>query len=654
MKIKNFFFNLISTLLIPLFSVYAIELVNPPQKNSNAIIDQSQGISVDSYLEGIVDSIDILEDENSFDEYLSQNENKLDDITDTIISLAQLGSNEILDDKDELNRDVAIVNECNFKQKSKWTLKKCNDQHIGMFKTTKNVTKYLYKSSKKLFKKSKKVLKKFTKKHKKKILIGSAIVVAAAAITIGVIVVSSVAATAITSTAATATAGFVAANSSDPNDENKFLVSSADEQLQKVLNGNISECKKVLDKNNIVIDQNFYKDIKNSKDLRSSVAHNIFDSYQSSKLNISNEEIVQGHGIIDSLFSKEKTPNFSNYSQDFNKRFAENCFLFKGQEYFSNGYYSQAVENFQKAININPSNPDLYLEKAYANLHLNNLDQSIKDFKAFTQNTNDKQITFDDCAYFGINFSKGMTIGAYESGKHLCSFAANAIVHPINTTKEVYQAFSTLAKLTYSKEWKALREALAPEVCQLISEWETLPVKVKGERSGYIIGKYGADILVPGAVAKVASKTIRGAKELAVVAKKFQRAEKVMELEALAATGGKIGEIVEINNSLILKKIKEFSKNNISNNVSYNKIKFTKHALERAVERNVSKDAIFDALNSPLKIEKVKIDLLGRPSQRYIGKNAEVVINPQIKQVVSVNPTSTKKAIKLIKGINND
>ena len=64
----------------------------------------------------------------------------------------------------------------------------------------------------------------------------------------------------------------------------------------------------------------------------------------------------------------------------------------------------------------------------------------------------------------------------------------------------------------------------------------------------------------------------------------------------------------------------------------------------------MSREAILDAISSPLKVEEVKIDKLGRPSQRLIGQKAEVVINPETQQIVSVNPTSTKKLEKL----NND
>ncbi|VHO02691.1 hypothetical protein [Candidatus Rhabdochlamydia sp. T3358] len=67
----------------------------------------------------------------------------------------------------------------------------------------------------------------------------------------------------------------------------------------------------------------------------------------------------------------------------------------------------------------------------------------------------------------------------------------------------------------------------------------------------------------------------------------------------------------------------------------------------RSIERGVSREAILDALETPLKIEEIRIDHLERSSQRFIGKKAEVVINPDTQQIISVNPTSTKKFEKL-------
>jgi hypothetical protein len=74
------------------------------------------------------------------------------------------------------------------------------------------------------------------------------------------------------------------------------------------------------------------------------------------------------------------------------------------------------------------------------------------------------------------------------------------------------------------------------------------------------------------------------------------------------------------------------------------------HGVNRAIERGVSPSSILDAVRNPLKVGDIKIDSMGRTSQRFIGAKAEVAINPETGKIVSVNPTSTKKAQKLCKG----
>jgi len=80
---------------------------------------------------------------------------------------------------------------------------------------------------------------------------------------------------------------------------------------------------------------------------------------------------------------------------------------------------------------------------------------------------------------------------------------------------------------------------------------------------------------------------------------------------------------------------------------------FTKHGINRAIGSpgrvGVRPSAILDAVNNPLKINSVIIDQLGRPSQRFIGQFAEVVINPQTGKIISVNPTSSSKAARLLR-----
>ena len=79
---------------------------------------------------------------------------------------------------------------------------------------------------------------------------------------------------------------------------------------------------------------------------------------------------------------------------------------------------------------------------------------------------------------------------------------------------------------------------------------------------------------------------------------------------------------------------------------------FTGHGVNRAIgsvgRQGVSPSSILDTLKNPLKINNVVTDQLGRQSQWFIGQFGEVVVNPQTGRIISVNPTSSSKAAKLL------
>lgn len=76
-------------------------------------------------------------------------------------------------------------------------------------------------------------------------------------------------------------------------------------------------------------------------------------------------------------------------------------------------------------------------------------------------------------------------------------------------------------------------------------------------------------------------------------------------------------------------------------------IQHTQHSLNQKISREVPSSDLLDAIRNPLDVRPVKIDSQGRPSQRIVGAKAEVAINPESGKVVSVNPTSTRKAKRL-------
>lgn len=74
--------------------------------------------------------------------------------------------------------------------------------------------------------------------------------------------------------------------------------------------------------------------------------------------------------------------------------------------------------------------------------------------------------------------------------------------------------------------------------------------------------------------------------------------------------------------------------------------KFSKHMEKRASERKVSVNDIKDALINPLYIDEIKIDSLGRPSQRFIGEKATVNVNPQTGTIATIWKTGKNKINK--------
>lgn len=77
--------------------------------------------------------------------------------------------------------------------------------------------------------------------------------------------------------------------------------------------------------------------------------------------------------------------------------------------------------------------------------------------------------------------------------------------------------------------------------------------------------------------------------------------------------------------------------------------KMSQHVHERMSERNITIEAVQDAIEHPLKIGEVKYDEQGRPSFTITGKKATIAINPETGEITTAYPTHTKLANKLMK-----
>ncbi|CCB88323.1 hypothetical protein SNE_A04460 [Simkania negevensis Z] len=251
------------------------------------------------------------------------------------------------------------------------------------------------------------------------------------------------------------------------------------------------------------------------------------------------------HQEIDRRFSTDYGPMFSNPFQE--KDFNALSYQMRGEAARFFGYHNQAIHDFSKAIEMNPTNPTLYLQRSVSYFDIGLYDRSVEDFHHFTTQVekSPNEIPFST-PEFSLGFAKGLPKGVYESGKGIILFLGDFISHPIHTSTQIYEALATLARLASQDEWGMIGEVLSPEIYQLVTQWDTLSSDKKGELAGYAFGKHGVDILAPGAMAKIASRSAKSARELAAVLKNLQRAEETLILETVAGVGNtvKVEEII--------------------------------------------------------------------------------------------------------------
>lgn len=502
---------------------------------------------------------------------------------------------------------------------------------------------------------------KFIKKHKKAVIIGTVLVVAAVAVVATVAIASS--------TAAASAAATAAADSHDKSKEKKEATGSSESKLsdtsdiilndavQESLDSQVTNYKKLMSENNFSISTlEEPNSFDSNRIVGATLAH---DALYNLPNNLSSNEklVFKGHEKVDNAFSTNQALFYVGKQKE---NLQESIFYFQGQEALKTKNYDQAIDNFGKAIEINPNNHEIYLDKAYAYLESGNFEKSLSDYKTYNEQESKKTGTFSNCIDFTMGAAIGLPKGAVESGKELATFAGNLASHPVNTSREMMKAISTLVELAHSQEWDILKQALAPEICELVDNWDVLPPKERGEKTGYLVGKYGADILIPGAATKIISQGIKGAKELALVAKSLENTEKVVLLESLE-TGGKSSPVTEtfyanriieeaeeaeslINRTPNLaQKIIQINNNDLNSIRSVNGLEFSDHAVKRMAERNISEEMIKNGIqNGKLYFDPLNDSYILILKNGYYGNDLIIARGANSKKIVTVFPSDKK------------
>ncbi len=525
-------------------------------------------------------------------------------------------------------------------------------------------------------------IKNFCKKHKTALIIGAAVVVAVAVVVVAVVVTSAgatVAGAAGTAGSAVATDAKKSADAKSPASDTLFtdLQATMHEQISS-FKENVAkrdffqtplESQMSLEENGRTLGSLFahdsYNNLQNHIFYNSQLSQEIQDLHEKYTFPSSaeNQAAATGHLEIDRKFSTDYSYLYSNtnVTADFNSL----SYQVRGEKALTFGYYEQAVQDLGKAIETNPSNPIPYLERGVAHFGLGEYDRSLEDYKQFTSQT--QQLNPLSVSEFSVGFTKGLPKGVCESGEGLFLFMADFVKHPVQTSGQIVDSVSTLVDLVRKDEWGVVAEALSPEIYQLATQWDALPSEKRGELAGYALGKHGADILVPGALVKVASKSIKSAQELAAVCKNLQRAQETLVLEAAAeiGSGAKVAEVMRHGQTMAflgeelgltaeeIGKLKQAGKLAITIEKEYEHLSATMQ--ESIALHKRAKDALKPYAKQPLPECKVRelIHEMGIPTfprPKGIPENFLVMVSDKGAGMEYVHPTNPHIRIRVMPG----
>ncbi|MES2344395.1 MAG: tetratricopeptide repeat protein [Chlamydiota bacterium] len=343
--------------------------------------------------------------------------------------------------------------------------------------------------------------KKFAKKHKKEILIGAAVVVGVAAV---VVVVAAVGVGSAAAAGAAGVAGVLGTGESENKHVNVPEIPEiiASPMLQEALQEEVFTFKEWL------VTEQF--------------------------LNTDGFPLEESGKILQNAFVNQSLSNLTErFSQELTLEEPIDVYHKRGERAFELHYYDQSIADLGRAIELNPHNHEAYLDRAAAHLKMGSYERSLEDFAQYTAK---KPEALEHVTDFTLGFAAGLPKGIKESGCQFGSFAKQCVLHPINTAEEISHACVELVKLGLSQEWATIGGAISPELHELATQWDALSPKEQGELAGYAFGKLGADILIPGTTAKVASASAKGAQRIATICKAFKNAEKTLAFEALTGS----------------------------------------------------------------------------------------------------------------------
>lgn len=259
--------------------------------------------------------------------------------------------------------------------------------------------------------------------------------------------------------------------------------------------------------------------------------------------------------------------------------------------------HKEAIQVLTQAIELVPSLREAYIERAMAYFETNQLSLALKDYELAKKLTiappfNSKSLNASRRAVYipenKLEFSKGLIHGTVEGAEisakefvpsifSCCRGILNGLwafaCSPNEVGHEMINAAYGIGEYLSDHSTQECFQCVVPELKELSLSWHKLNDHSKGQKIGFIIGKYGVDIFAPAGALKGVNK-IRALK----------RANTMFTLESCSASHVKQAKIIEESTKRAIAKTgfkqgKIFVKNS---NVQYH-IMQKKHGWDKVV-----------------------------------------------------------------------
>lgn len=268
--------------------------------------------------------------------------------------------------------------------------------------------------------------------------------------------------------------------------------------------------------------------------------------------------------------------------------------------------YKEAIKVLTEVIRLNPSNKDAYIERATAYFETDQLSLALQDYEAAKKLTlvqslrsNSPPAVMGAQVYIPenkIEFSKGLISGTVDGAKtsaaefipslfSCCRGILNGLwafaCSPTEVNQEMINTAYAIGKFLRSHSTEECFHYIVPELKELSLSWDKLNDHSRGQKIGFIIGKYGIDIFAPAGAIKGINRVralkrantmctlefcaISPAKQTKILDESFKRASIRQTIVSESLKNGKI--LVKNSNSQIHIMQPKYAWNKLINNV---------------------------------------------------------------------------------------